>query len=65
VTSYKNDRNFMKNVYAIVEKHDDKYKEEDLTKARSINRDNVYSLELILEGCLTQELDLDQFKIDC
>ena len=54
VTSYKNDKNFMKNVYAIVEMNDGKHKEGDVLKAKSINKDNIYSLELILDGCLTQ-----------
>ena len=59
-TKMKADKNYAKKLYVLLEKD---YKAEEAEKARSINKDKVYDVELVLEGVLTQELDFEKHKI--
>lgn len=50
-TKMKADKNYAKKVYVLLERD---YEKEELEKAKSINKENVYDVELVLEGTLTQ-----------
>ena len=50
----------MLDVIVILE---EKYTEEELKKAKGINKDKIYTIELILQSIVEQELDLDSNKV--
>lgn len=51
-----------KNVFVLIEKNSED--ESELKKARSVNKEKVYDVELVLEGILMQKLDFEKHKID-
>ena len=50
-TKLKADKNFAKKVIILLEREHD---EDELDRAKSINKDAIYDVELVLEGTLTQ-----------
>jgi len=42
---------------------DENYNDEELSTAKEINKENVYLVELVLQACLTQELELSKYKV--
>lgn len=56
----KNDKSYAKKLNILLDKNFTKEEEE---RAKSINKEKIYDLELILEGTLRQELDLEKHKL--
>ncbi len=57
----KNDKSYAKKLNILLDKNFTKEEEE---RAKSINKEKIYDLELILEGTLRQELDLEKHKLN-
>ena len=57
----KADKNYAKKVLVLLERDHD---EDELKKAKSVNKESIYDVELVLEATLTQELDLSKHKLD-
>jgi hypothetical protein len=51
----------MLDVIVILE---EKYTEDELKKAKNINKDKIYTMELILQSIVEQELDLEANKVE-
>jgi hypothetical protein len=51
-----------KNVFVLIEKNSED--ESEVKKARSVNKEKVYDVELVLEGILLQKMDVEKHKID-
>ena len=58
--SVKSNKNLCKEIIILL---DEKYNDEELSTAKEINKDNVYLVELVLQACLTQELDMKTYKV--
>lgn len=39
------------------------YSDEELSTGKEINKDNIYQVQLVLQACLTQELELKKYKV--
>jgi hypothetical protein len=51
-----------KNVFVLLERNSKD--ESEIKKAKSVNKEKVYDVELVLEGILMHKLDFEKHKID-
>ncbi len=49
-------------MFVLIEKNSED--ESEVKKARSVNKEKVYDVELVLEGILLQKMDVEKHKID-